>query len=79
MPDSRGFALAPNGVVDDGFLRRYRELLDAEDAAFDELEHAVEEGDREHYELDFAAWRETVAKRLAFLDRHGLAPAVTSA
>ena len=44
-----------NGVVDDGFLRRYRELLDAEDAAFDELEHAVEEGDREHYELDFAA------------------------
>jgi hypothetical protein len=65
-----------NGVVDDGFLRRYRELLDAEDAAFDELEHAVEEGDREHYELDLATWKETVARRLSFLDRHEL---VTSA
>ena len=35
-------------VIDEGFLRRYRELLDAEDAAFDELEHAYEEGDRAH-------------------------------
>ena len=61
-----------NGVVDDGFLRRYRELLDAEDAAFDELEHAVEEGDREHYELDFATWKETVARRVGFLGRHDL-------
>ena len=71
--------MAPNGVVDDGFLRRYRELLDAEDAAFDELEHAVEEGDREHYELDFAAWKDTVARRLAFLERHGLLPASATA
>jgi len=31
------------GVLDDQALRRYRELLDAEDAAFDELEHAYEE------------------------------------
>ena len=61
-----------NEVVDDGFLRRYRELLDAEDAAFDELEHAVEEGDREHYELDLGTWKETVARRLAFLERHEL-------
>lgn len=61
-----------NGVIDDGFLNRYRELLDAESAAFDELEHAVEEGDREHYELDFATWTETVARRLAFLERHDL-------
>jgi hypothetical protein len=69
-----------NGVVDDGFLRRYRELLDAEDAAFDELEHAVEEGDREHYELDLATWKETVARRLSFLDRHDLlTPASASA
>ena len=57
-------------VIDDGFLRRYRELLDAEDAAFDELEHAVEEGDREHYELDLSVWKETVARRIQFLDRH---------
>ncbi len=33
-------------VVDEGFLRRYQELLDAEDAAFDELEHPSGEGDR---------------------------------
>ena len=35
-----------NGVVDEGFLQRYRQLLDAEDTAFDELEHAYEDGDR---------------------------------
>ncbi len=29
-------------VIDDHSLRRYRELLDADDAAFDELEHAYE-------------------------------------
>lgn len=59
-------------VLDDGFLRRYRELLDAEDAAFDELEHAVEEGDREHYELDLATWKDSVARRIAFLERREL-------
>jgi hypothetical protein len=68
-----------NGVVDDGFLSRYRELLDAEDAAFDELEHAVEEGDREHYELDLATWKESVARRLQFLERHELLPAPAAA
>jgi hypothetical protein len=71
--------LDANGVIDDGFLRRYRELLDAEDAAFDELEHAVEEGDRAHYELDLESWKSTVAKRMAFLDRQGLAPVSASA
>lgn len=64
--------MSPNGVLDEGFIRRYRELLDAEDGAFDELEHAVEDGDRQHYELDLAVWRETVAKRVAFLERHDL-------
>ena len=63
-----------NGVIDDGFLNRYRELLDAESEAFDELEHAVEEGDRAHYELDFATWTETVARRITFLARHDLTP-----
>jgi len=57
-------------VLDDGFLRRYRELLDAEDAAFDELELAVEEGDREHYELDLGVWKESVERRVAFLERY---------
>lgn len=63
-----------NGVVNEQFLRRYRELLDAEDAAFDELEHAYEDGDRAHYEQDLATWRGLVERRFAFLVRHGLAP-----
>jgi hypothetical protein len=68
-----------NDVIDEGFLRRYRELLDAEDAAFDELEHAVEEGDRAHYELDLESWKGTVAKRMAFLDRQGVTPIAATA
>jgi hypothetical protein len=60
-------------VVDDGFLRRYRDLLDAEDAAFDELEHAVEDGDRLHYEADLDAWKSIVMRRIAFLERFGFA------
>ena len=63
-----------NGVVDEGFLRRYRQLLDAEDAAFDELEHASEDGDRAHYDHDFAEWQSIVERRYSFLERHGLAP-----
>jgi hypothetical protein len=63
-----------NGVVDEGFLRRYRQLLDAEDAAFDELEHAYEDGDRAHYEQDFAEWQSIVERRMSFLERNGLAP-----
>jgi hypothetical protein len=65
------------GVIDEGFFRRYRELLDAEDAAFDELEHAYEEGDRAHYEQDLEVWRSVVERRNAFLGRHGLAEALT--
>ena len=75
----QGVALDVNGVIDDGFLRRYRNLLDAEDAAFDELEHAVEEGDRVHYEADLESWQATVAKRSAFLTRHGFTPSVATA
>lgn len=60
-------------AVDETFLRRYRELLDAEDAAFDELEHAFEDGDRDHYDSDFAAWRSVVERRISFLERHGVA------
>jgi hypothetical protein len=63
-----------NGVVDEGFLRRYRQLLDAEDAAFDELEHAYEDGDRAHYDHDFAEWQSIVERRMSFLERNGLAP-----
>ena len=62
-------------VIDEGFFRRYRELLDAEDAAFDELEHAYEDGDRRIFEDDLAAWRSTVERRQAFLERRGFAVA----
>ena len=60
------------GVLDDQALRRYRELLDAEDAAFDELEHAYEDGDRAHFEADLNAWRCALAAKLAFLQRMGI-------
>ena len=62
-------------VIDEGFFRRYRELLDAEDAAFDELEHAYEDGDRAHFEKDLSLWRSIVERRRTFLDRHDLSPA----
>ena len=59
-------------VIDDHFLTRYRELLDAEDAAFDALEHAYEEGDRAHFELDLAAWQRAIERKLAYVRRLGV-------
>lgn len=59
-------------VVDDHFLTKYRALLDAEDAAFDELEHAYEEGDRVHFDADLAEWRAAVERKLSYLHRLGL-------
>jgi hypothetical protein len=59
-------------VIDDHFLTRYRQLLDAEDAAFDELEHAYEDGDRTHFEADLAAWRNAICRKLAYLERFGI-------
>lgn len=61
-----------NGVFDESFLHKYRQLLDAEDIAFDELEHAYEDGDRSHFESDLSEWKSVVGRRLAFLERHGL-------
>jgi hypothetical protein len=62
-----------NGAgVDDHFFRRYRELLDAEDCAFDELEHAYEDGDRATFESDLVAWRSAIVRRESFLEMHGL-------
>lgn len=58
--------------VDDHFFRRYRELLDAEDHAFDELEHAYEEGDRATFETDMLALRSAIVRRASFLETHGL-------
>lgn len=59
-------------VIDDHFLAKYRTLLDAEDAAFDELEHAYEEGDRAHFEADLAAWGQAIERKLAYLRRLGV-------
>ena len=59
-------------VIDEHVLRRYRELLDAEDAAFDELEHAFEDGDRDRFDADLAAWRQAIDRKLAFLRRLGV-------
>jgi len=60
------------GVIDDRMLHHYRELLDQEDAAFDELEHAYEDGDRDHFEADFSMWTRAARKRLAYLRRMGV-------
>jgi hypothetical protein len=65
------------GLIDEGFFRRYRQLLDAEDAAFDELEHAYEEGERARFDTDLAEWRASVERRVAFLERHQFSPATT--
>jgi len=59
-------------VVDEHFLNRYRALLDAEDVAFDELEHAYEDGDREHFVADLQVWERSVEQRLSFLGRCGI-------
>ena len=66
--------MALEEVVNEHFLSRYRALLDAEDAAFDELEHAYEEGDREQFLADLSLWEQTVERRQAFLGRSGAAP-----
>ena len=67
-------------VVDDQFLTKYRNLLDAEDAAFDELEHCYEEGDRANFDSDLSAWRAAVERKLSYLHRLGLVgpPALTA-
>ena len=64
MPDTNGYG--------EQFFRRYRQLLDAEDCAFDELEHAYEDGDRAHFELDLTAWHDAASKRHAYLERTGV-------
>ncbi len=60
------------GVIDEHMLHHYRELLDLEDAAFDELEHAYEDGDRGHFEADLTAWQLAANRRMAYLKRMGI-------
>lgn len=64
--------MALAGIIDDQVFRNYRTLLDAEDEAFDELEHAYEDGDRDHFEQDFAAWQKALARKLLYLGRLGV-------
>lgn len=64
--------MALEEVVNDHFLAKYRALLDAEDAAFDELEHAYEDGDREHFRADLSAWYGAMERKLAYLHRLGI-------
>jgi CHASE3 domain sensor protein len=58
-------------VIDDQMLQRYRELLDQEDTAFDELEHAYEDGDRDHFEADLSLWAHAAQQRVIYLRRMG--------
>ncbi|MGC9962070.1 MAG: hypothetical protein ABSE47_09245 [Acidimicrobiales bacterium] len=60
------------GVIDDQMLQRYRQLLDQEDAAFDELEHAYEDGDRDHFEVDLSQWAQAAQRRLVYLRQMGV-------
>ena len=69
--------MALEEVVNEHFLARYRALLDEEDAAFDELEHAYEDGERADFERDLAQWRGIVERRRAFLERYGFVPLPT--
>ena len=66
------------GAVDDHFFRRYRTLLDAEDSAFDELEHAYEDGDRASFESDLAVWHSAIERRSSFLATLGLSAPLLS-
>ena len=59
-----------DGAVTESFLSRYRMLLDAETAAFDDLEHAVEDGNRMQYEEDLANWITCAQERAQFLAEH---------
>lgn len=58
--------------IDDHFLSKYRALLDAEDLAFDELEHACEEGDRTLFNKDMADWQSAIEHKMAFLASAGI-------
>ena len=58
--------------IDDHFLLKYRALLDAEDLAFDELEHACEDGDRAHFNKDLADWQHALEHKLHFLHSAGI-------
>ena len=59
-------------VLGDHALQQYRELLDSEDEAFDELEHAFEEGNRPQFEAELTAWEIALTRKLTFLRKLGM-------
>ncbi|SHE36715.1 hypothetical protein SAMN02745225_00425 [Ferrithrix thermotolerans DSM 19514] len=61
------------GVIDDHILEHYRGLLDAEDSAFNAVEHAYEEGDREQFQADLKLWRSCIEAKLQYLEKCGFA------
>jgi hypothetical protein len=58
--------------IDDHFLSKYRALLDAEDLAFDEMEHACEEGDRAHFDKEMVDWQQALERKIFFLQSAGI-------
>ena len=64
--------------IDEHFFMKYRSLLDAEEQAFNELEHAYEDGDRAHFEGDFKDWFAAVRQRAIYLERHVSVTVVTA-
>ena len=64
--------MAKSGDIDEAFLTRYRALLDAEDAAFDQMEHCYEEGDRATFDGCLQGWRSAIERKLSFLHRAGM-------
>jgi hypothetical protein len=59
-------------VINDHFFLKYRALLDAEDQAFDELEHACEDGDGPHFDEEMVLWMTALRAKLKFLARAGI-------
>ena len=63
-------SLARERYVSAYFLAEIHAGLGETDEAIRWLEHAYEDGDRAHFELDFAAWKSAFEKRMSFLQRH---------
>ena len=63
-----------DGIFDEAFVRRYRELLDAETAAFDDLEHAYEDGDRARFDVDMGEWQSILNRKRQYLVQLGMVP-----
>jgi len=61
-----------NAVLSDHQMLKYRELLDGEDAAFDELEHACEDGDRGRFVEAMQGWQSSFEAKQEFLTRTGV-------